>query len=360
MPIPTLNKESRVEYSMEQFRNKLNKLNLPEARTKERNPEELKEKLNKLKLTKAEQAKKKDILEHSVKDIFSARDLNQLFSMTGQVIKKYYALPSESLEKALVSADIKMFPEAYIGRSVVAAFLVFILLFTGFLANLAFSFFEMSIILILIPFAIPALVIAAFYYYPVHKMKNKATSINTNLAFALTHMSAFASSGAPPEDAFKILTEFKEFGAIQKEAINIVNRVDVLGEDITTAIDEVSKTTPSDRFGDLLSGVLAIIRSGGNLKKYLSEMAATAMFDYRIKREHYIETLSTYADIYTAILIAAPLFLVSILTVMNIIPGSTLPGGLSISSALKIGVYFFIPLMNIIFLAVISLSQPEM
>ena len=197
-----------------------------------------------------------------------------------------------------------------------------------------------------------------FYTYPGLIASERKKILDTNLPFALNHMAAIASSGVPPENVFKLLTKLGEYGAITDEARKITKIVDVFGEDLTAALNRVAKETPSQDFKSLLSGMLAVIESGGNLQSYLNESAQAALFNYKLSRRKYLETLSTYADIYTALLIAAPLFLVSILVIINIIPGS-LVAGLTVPTVLKIGVYGVIPMLNILFLALLTYMQPE-
>ena len=81
------------------------------------------------------------------------------------------------------------------------------------------------------------------------------------------------------------------------------------------------------------------------------------MFDYRLKREKYLQTLSTYADFYTATLIAAPLFFISILSVMALIGGQVF--GLSIPMTMRLGIYLLIPLLNTIFILFVHYTQPS-
>ena len=85
-------------------------------------------------------------------------------------------------------------------------------------------------------------------------------------------------------------------------------------------------------------------------------MSDKALFDYRIKREKYLKTLSTYADIYTALLVAAPLFLLSTLATMSIIGGDVM--GFSTSEIVTIMTWLVLPLMNIGFLAFIHITYP--
>ena len=64
-----------------------------------------------------------------------------------------------------------------------------------------------------------------------------------------------------------------------------------------------------------------------------------------------------YADIYTTILIAAPLLFVAILAVLNVIGGTVF--GLPINDIINFGVFIFIPLINVAFLIFIHSSQPR-
>lgn len=194
-------------------------------------------------------------------------------------------------------------------------------------------------------------------FYPYQRAMSRKRSIETNLPFALNHMAAIAASGVPTYVMFSLLATFKEYGEISSEAKKIVRNVDTFGLSITSSMQQVSERTPSKNFKQLLEGIKSSIETGGDLKKFLSDQAKNALFEYRIKREKYMELLSTYADFYTALLIAAPLFLVSILTVMNMIGGAI--GGASIEGVMVIGIFIGLPLVNIAFLLFVHLTQPE-
>ncbi len=197
----------------------------------------------------------------------------------------------------------------------------------------------------------------AMAFYPYQKSVSRKRSIDANLPFALNHMAAIAASGVPIYVMFNLLATFKEYGEISAEAKKIVRNVDTFGLSITSSIQQVSERTPSKNFKQLLEGVRSGIETGGDLKKFLNDQAKDSLFDYRIRREKYMELLATYADFYTALLIAAPLFLVSILTVMNMIGGAL--GGTSIESIMVLGIFVALPLVNIAFLAFVHMTQPE-
>ncbi|MBI2085197.1 MAG: type II secretion system F family protein [Candidatus Aenigmarchaeota archaeon] len=197
----------------------------------------------------------------------------------------------------------------------------------------------------------------AMVFYPYQKSVSRKRSIDANLPFALNHMAAIAASGVPTYVMFNLLATFKEYGEISTEAKKIVRNVDTFGLSITSSMQQVSERTPSKNFKQLLEGIRSGIETGGDLKKFLNDQAKDSLFDYRIRREKYMELLATYADFYTALLIAAPLFLVSILTVMNMIGGAL--GGTSIESIMVLGIFVALPLVNIAFLAFVHMTQPE-
>ncbi len=294
----------------------------------------------------------------SVRDVKSPRALaNRLFSNIILIYPEYFT----PLKKTIEDSDMRIIPETYVGvmtavASVAAAITFGAIVATAFMLNLSFVIALFGCIVV--PFSVFSFVFLLFYIYPFQKISQKKRSIDTNMPFAINHMAAIASSGVPPEKAFEMLVEFGSYGGITEESKTIVRRIKVLGEDITTSLHYVAERTPSESFKELLYGILAIIESGGNLKEYLNEMAEIALFNYKLERKKYVETLSTYADIYTVILIAAPMFLVSILAVMNIVPGSNV-GGMSIDAFLSLGVYILIPLMNVGFIAFLTYTQPD-
>lgn len=209
---------------------------------------------------------------------------------------------------------------------------------------------------IFFPVFVACIVFIIFYLYPVQKENNMRNSIENNMPFAITHMAAIASSGIPVEFMFDLLTGFKEYGAISDEASLIVRNIRTFGMSSTDSIKSVIKNNPSQEFSELLSGIVSIIESGGDLIAYLDGMAERALFDYKIKREKYLKTLATYADIYTALLVAAPLMMLSLLATMSIIGGNIM--GLTIQELIVLITWVVLPVTNMTYLAFIHVTYP--
>ncbi|MBD3313401.1 hypothetical protein GF345_03080 [Candidatus Woesearchaeota archaeon] len=257
-------------------------------------------------------------------------------------------------------ANIKVLSNTYLNIMMLSVILAFggsFILFSVFFLlarNPLFIIFPKSLIMALI-FAIVVFIL--FYMYPSIQAKNRERSINTNLPFAINHISAVSGSGVPPTKMFKLLVESEEYGEVASELGKIVEYVDLFGYDLLTAIRSVSLTVPSAPLKEFLEGIVSTIESGSEIKDYLKQKASEAMLSYELERQKYLETIATYSDVYTGILIAAPLFFIVALSLVSMLGGTI--GGMDINLIIVIGAYVVIPLLNILFLVFIELTQPE-
>jgi flagellar protein FlaJ len=207
------------------------------------------------------------------------------------------------------------------------------------------------------PVMTSSVVFVILYLYPIQKSSSMRNSIDNSLPFALAHMSAIASSGIPPEFMFELLTGFGEYGEVSRQAGLIVRNIKTFGMSSVNAIADVANRTPSPAFRQVLMGMHSTIEKGGNLTTYLDEMSERSLFDYRIKRENYAKTLSTYADFYAAVLITAPIMMIVVLGVMSIIGGDIM--GFAANDLIFLMTWVMVPLMNIAFIAFLHFSYPS-
>ncbi len=201
------------------------------------------------------------------------------------------------------------------------------------------------------------LIFGVMYAYPASEAAKKSKAINNDLPFAIIHMAAVAGSGAQPIAIFKLILKSDEYKGLESEMKKIVNYVNLFGYDLSTALKNVSLRTPSKRLKELLNGIAATIESGGSLKSYLASIADDSMNTYRLERKKYVESLSTYSDIYTGVLIAAPLLLMVTLAIINIMGGKI--AGLSVGAIAWFGTLVALPIVNILFFLFLNITQPE-
>lgn len=202
-----------------------------------------------------------------------------------------------------------------------------------------------------------ASVFAGFYLYPSLKIKERRKNIRTNLPFAINHMAAVAGSGVPPDIIFRLISQTEEYGEICEETKKIDQFISVFGYDLITAIKSVSTTTPSKFFREFLEGMASSIESGGDLQRYMKAKSKESMLDYELERQKYTEAVSTYSDVYTGILIAAPLFFVSALALISVLGGEI--AGIAVDVIIALGTYLVIPILNVLFIVFIEINQPE-
>jgi len=277
----------------------------------------------------------------------------------GRTVDKYYDY-FKALKISLSKADTRILFRTYLS---IVFFLTLFVFIISFLITLAFSILLKLnilitfIILLSMPIIFSTITFFVYYIYPISLAKRRRSDIEANLPFALNHMAAIAGSGVPPRVMFKVISRFKEYGEISIEANKITRNVDVFGMDEITSLKEVASKSPSPAFKDFLQGILTTIQTGGSLNNYLKEEAEKSMFDYRIRRNKYVQQLTIYADIYTAVLIAAPLVFIIMFPILSIMQGTLF--GLGIKELVNVGLIVLIAL-NAIFLLFLQLTQPKM
>lgn len=277
----------------------------------------------------------------------------------GDLIEKYID-SFKPLEPHIRNANMKVLLKTWVGMlffttllSLVVSF-ISIFVFLTFLIEVEFYIYIFSVIFF--PVFVASIVFIILYLYPVQRENARKKSIENNLPFAITHMAAIASSGIPTEFIFELLTGFEEYGEITEDSKLIMRNIKTFGMSSVDALKDIADRTPSQNFRDILLGIVSTTESGGNMVEYLRQMADKALFDYRIKREKYLKTLSTYADIYTALLVAAPLMMLSLLATMSIIGGTVM--GLTINELMLLITWVMLPVLNTGFIIFIHITYP--
>lgn len=280
-------------------------------------------------------------------------------NISGWIIKTFPTL-FEILYNGIRLANIKILSNTYVNIMVLSTIVSFV---AGTILSFGvFSVFGLPFIIVLVRSIFMGLVLsvitgATFYGYPFNRIKERRKNIKTNLSFAISHMAAVAGSGVSPFNMFQLLAQSPEYGEVTIEIQKIVDFCNLFGYDLIVSIKTVAATCPSAELKEFLSGLVSSIDSGGELKAYLIEKSKEALTNYQLERAKFNEVISTYSDIYTGILIAAPLFFVSSLSLVGMLGGDV--GGIEIKYLIGIGIYMVIPFMNIAFITFLEMSQPE-
>ncbi len=310
--------------------------------------------------TAKKRGKKKDKKKLETK-IYTVYEPSDMGKFANKYMKKYadslvakYPKFFETMFTHFKMVEMEMLSRSYISMMLFFTILSFPAIFLFFLAlNFAFHLSILAILGISILGTIGTFV--GFYFYPGSLIGGRKSKIKLELPFALVHMSAVAGSGATPISIFELIAESHEYPEMRKEVKKIMNYVNLFGYNLTNALRSVADTTPSPEFKELLNGMISTIESGGDLKDYLKEKSTEALNTYKLDRQKQVEALSTYSEVYTAILIASPLLLLVTLAIINSIGGSF--GGLSVIMIAWIGIGGALPLLNIGFMLFVNMSQ---
>jgi len=270
-----------------------------------------------------------------------------LFSDFVDKYEKFFEIVKDNLPKA----DMKIAFRTYM--SIVFLFSIAIY-FISLIATIVVLFFlKTSLILeiayvIFIPMLAGMMGLIFFVFYPMQRAGSRRKNIESNLPFVLTHMGAIAESGVPPYVIFRLISQFSEYGEVAKEMSKVVRNIEQFGIDPLTAVKEVAEKTPSDSFREIMLGFVTTTESGGNIKIFLKSAGQQVLFEWRIRRERFLQQLSAYAEFYTGLLIAAPLFIIALFSVLNQIQPTL--SGYNILDLMKLSIYLIVPIVNSTFL----------
>ncbi len=279
-------------------------------------------------------------------------------------LAKKMAAKHPELDLYLISADKGLVKEVYLAKvilysiisavvmSVVAAVMSFILpsIFTmamgegGGMVGLmvAVIFWVLAIALpVVILFVMPSMVKGA--------AKSRGKEIDRMLPYAVNYMSAMASAEVNPAVIFRGLATQDIYGEIKTEAANVVRDMDVLGKDIITSVHTAIERSPSIKYKDFLQGIVTTITSGGSLKMYFQAKSEQYRKENRVEQKGTLETLGVMGESFVTVVVAMPLFLIIILSVMAMMGG----GGDSMF-LLYVIIGFMIPASQGMFVYVIS------
>lgn len=265
-----------------------------------------------------------------------------------------------SIKPHLRGSGLKYLLKAWVSMIFMTALLAYMASVAGFaffVVLFGLDFVSSVYYLIFGPVLVASLAFMMMYIYPMQKSKSVKKSIEENLPFALIHMNSVVSSGIPPEFMFELLSKFRDYGEISRQSKLIVRNIKTFGMSSVNAINHVAERTPSAIFKEILSGISNTIEKGGNLPSFLKTMTEKALLEYRMKREQYNRTLSMLSDVYTAVLIAAPLMMLTALVMMNMIGGDFF--GLTVPDVIAMMTWVVIPGLNIFFIALIHTSYPK-
>ncbi|MGA2791038.1 MAG: type II secretion system F family protein [Candidatus Bathyarchaeia archaeon] len=276
------------------------------------------------------------------------------FQYLGGRLQKYLPYFSD-LGSNMQKAGLKISIHSYVSLMALLSAISFA---AGFSATLIVALVFAIPILLTILFAFgvsimsSALVFGVLYGLPSFLATSRRRRMDLELPYVTTHMSILAAAGMPPARMFKLLEDSRTTPEVASEANEVVRDVEILGDDIITALEAERKRSPSSVFAEILEGLVATIRSGGNMKGYLQDSTRMMMDLRRVAAKQMIESLAAFADIYVTMLVVFPLLIIVMFSVMALIGGGI--GGLSVTTMMALVTYGIVPLSAAVVLVMLD------
>ncbi len=245
--------------------------------------------------------------------------------------------------------------------SVLGLFMMIFFLFFSFdFLNLSIEVYSGSYLLrfikiLWILIAVPGAAFLALYSYPAAEKKSTAGKINQEIPFVVIHMASISGSGIEPVELFRIIATSKEYEFAGNEFSKILNQTNLYGYDLSTALRNVSLSTPSSKFSELLNGMAVTINSGGDMKKFFEKRAESLLLEYRLEREKANKSAETFMDLYISIVIATPMIMVMLLVIISISKIST---GFN-PNQMTTAIIGLVAIVNVMFIAFLHMKQPN-
>ncbi len=271
----------------------------------------------------------------------------------------------KDLKGSLEKAGIRVAPQAYISFMLFTGIIVLI---SGFTVTVVF----LSLILRL-PLLPVGLIIGgcvgvfgfgmAFiltYMLPSMVAGRRRSEVEVNLPFTLSFMSILSSAGLPPNRIFKALALLEERGQVglAGEAKNILRDMEIFGIDLSTALKEAARRSPSKILAGVFEGMVSVIHAGGDLGKFFEEEARSLMRARRAMLKEFVDTLLMLAEVYMSLFIAFPLILLLLLAVMSFMGGGVILG-LPPETFITLIVYVVVPVFGVLYLVMLNLITPR-
>jgi len=207
---------------------------------------------------------------------------------------------------------------------------------------------------------IPTLTIvglASYYIYlPTYRLAKRGEDIDRFLPYAVNFIGSMAVAGVSPAEIFQTLSTIKVYGELQTEAKRIAKEINVMGIDNITALKHAIELSPSKKFNSFIQGMIGTIQSGSDLHIYLATMSEKLLDDDVVERKKKLDLLAVVAETFVIAVIAFPIFLVIILSVMGFFGGSM---DVSIS-ILFLFAFLILPVIYLAFYYLVKSSTSEM
>jgi len=288
------------------------------------------------------------------------------YKLFGKRLEFFYPL-CQGLKNDLAKADMKIGIRPYICQSFFISILATASCFGVFLIlNIATPTLLWMIFpplwaplltLFVIPIGAGAGAFLIQYSIPAIKARGRKSRMETLLPATTSYMSILASAGVDPEKIIRSVAAADDKMVLSKDVRSTVVRIDLLGFNILTALEEEARRSPSVLYANLLKGLAYTLRTGGSMKRYLLEITTQLLNRREQLIQQFLTTLDLLAETFVLMFTAFPLLIIIMLSLMASVGGTL--GGLDLIQLMYMLTFIIIPIMASCYILLIDILQPR-
>lgn len=266
------------------------------------------------------------------------------------------------LRFALEQAHLPHLPESFVALTWLNALLV---LLGGYaLATLGFALAAslgrppqgaVLAVVLAAPAMLASCAFVAQSVWPDYQAGERRRRIDRDLPYAVNYVAAMSSAGVVPAELLRDLAREPTYGEVSREAAWMVRDIDLLGVDLLGALGRAAARSPSRRWAEFLQGAKTAILSGGDLKAYFGAKAEQYMAENRRVQREFLDSLGVLAESYVTVVIAGPLFMLVMLSIMLVIGNASA----STETFLFLLVFLVLPVTHAAFSWMVKNMAPE-
>ena len=156
---------------------------------------------------------------------------------------------------------------------------------------------------------------------PTSKAKSRGKNIDRHLPYVANFVNTMSAAGISPSEIFGTLAGIELYGEVQKEAKKITTEIELMGIDMITALKNAIVISPSKKFKEFIQGIIGVVQSGSELAPYFERCVDRYMYEDLEERKKNLDSLAIMAESFVVTVVAFPLFLVIIISIMGLTSG---------------------------------------
>jgi len=192
----------------------------------------------------------------------------------------------------------------------------------------------------------------ALLYRPLHRRNQMRGKIDDGLVYALSYMAVLSAGGVSIEQMMERVSEVEENPPLRRLAEKFIMDVSFFGFDVSSALRDISRRSPSEALRKLLDSVNNTVLTSGDLKSLLTYEVERQLRRRREGLKKTMGTLTYLGEMYVTLMVVSPVLFILMLTILSVLGG----GGVGVSSVLQLNLVVFlgIPIMAAGFMIVLD------